>query len=292
MFEGFETQRIAVKGAEIHLVRGGSGPPVLLIHGYPQTHAMWHKIAPTLAEHYTLVAPDMRGYGASSKPPAGDDHTGYSKRTMASDLVEVMRASGFERFAVVGHDRGARTAYRMALDHPDRVEQLVVLDILPTLEQFEQLGWLGSHFAYHWHFLAQPAPLPETLIEPCADYFIRHTLQSWCDTEGAFSDEAMAAYVEAFTPDTIRGTCGDYRAGFFVDTQLDRADREAGRRIRCQTLVLWGDRDGNRPSALDTWKKWADNVRGGPLPCGHFIPEEAPAALLAELLPFLGTPPG
>jgi haloacetate dehalogenase len=290
MFEGFQEQRIEVTETEIHLVRGGSGPPLLLVHGYPQNHVMWHRVAPTLAKYFTVVAPDLRGYGASGKPPAGSDHAGYSKRAMARDLVEVMAALGFDRFSLVGHDRGARASYRLALDHPGAVEKLVLLDIVPTSVQFAQVDWQGCLRAYHWYLLAQPAPLPETLIGNNAEFFIRHTLENGCHIAGAISEEAMAAYITACTPETIRGICSDYRAGMFVDRVLDTEDREAGRTIACPTLVVWGDPGGTRPSYLDPWKDWATDLRGRRLDCGHFIPEEAPEELIAELLPFLGAP--
>ena len=292
IFEGFEQRRVETSGAEINLVTGGSGSPLLLLHGYPQTHAMWHRVAPGLAEHFTVVAPDLRGYGDSSKPPAGDNHDGYSKRVMARDQVEVMAALGHPSFRLVGHDRGARVCYRMALDHPERVERLVLLDIVPTLEQFEQVDQGGAMGSFHWYFLAQPAPFPETLIGADPDYFLNHMLNSWCGTPGAFAPEALAEYQRCFRdPDTIRATCEDYRAGATVDCDNDRRDRDQGKRIACPLLALWGDGDLSRPhkrrNVLETWQRWADEPRGKGLPCGHFLPEEAPQETLEELLNFL-----
>jgi haloacetate dehalogenase len=288
MFEAFERRRIATGEAEIALVTGGSGPPVLLLHGFPQTHVLWHRVAPRLARSFRVVAPDLRGYGASSKPPAGPDLAGYSKRVMARDLVEAMRALGHERFGVAGHDRGGRVAYRMALDHPERVTRLAVLDIEPTLDTWEAMSWRTGVYAYHWYFLAQPAPLPETLIASHAETWLRHTIRSWAGDFDAIGEEAMRCYVEAFTPDAIRAACDDYRAGAHVDPEIDRADRDAGRRIACPVLALWGGARKERPSPLGVWRRWADDVRGRPLECGHFLPEEAPAATAGALLEFFG----
>lgn len=290
MFEGFEEATAGTSGAEIHYRIGGAGPPVLLVHGYPQTHVMWHRVAPDLAERFTVVAPDLRGYGASSKPDAGEGHVAYSKRVMAQDLVEVMAGLGHDRFAVVGHDRGARVSYRMALDHPERVERLVTLDIVPTIEQFESVSGPAARFLWHWYFLAQPAPLPERLIGAEAEFYLERMIRAWSGSPEAITDEAYAAYRAAWTPDTIRATCDDYRAGATVDCELDTADRDAGTTIACPVLALWGD--GRRPrDLLPVWRRWADDVTGRGLPCGHFIAEEAPDELLAELVGFLDGDP-
>jgi haloacetate dehalogenase len=286
MFEDFTRERIKTSGAEIALVRGGRGTPLLLVHGYPQTHVMWHKVAPMLAERFTVVAPDLRGYGASSKPPSDDQHLSYSKRAMARDLVEMMEVLGFPQFDIAGHDRGARVSYRLALDHPQRVRRAAVLDIIPTLEQFERMNRMSARAAYHWFFLSQPAPFPETLIGKDPDYFLDHSLGTWRGVAGAFTPEALAAYHEAFRdPEMIRGTCEDYRAGITCDCAFDEADRSAGRKIHAPLLVLWGAR---RSSARldEIWRAWAEDVRGHALDCGHFIPEEAPEALLEQLLAF------
>jgi haloacetate dehalogenase len=286
MFEGFEERRIETPDSWIHLVTAGAGPPLLLLHGYPQTHVMWHRVAPALAERFMVVAPDVRGYGASGKPPAGDDHAAYSKRAVAAELVEVMGALGHSRFGVAGHDRGGRVAYRLALDHPDRVMALAALDMAPTLDTWEQLVGPAGTAAYHWYFLAQPAPFPEEMIEPRAEAFLRHTIASWAGDVDAIGEPAMRAYVEAFTGEAIRGSCEDYRAGACIDPEIDRADREAGRRIACPVLSLWGDREGRRPPLTDVWRRWADDVSGRALDCGHFVAEEAPEDTIAELLAF------
>ena len=292
LFEGFERLRVKTGEAEIDTVKKGGGPPLLLVHGYPQTKAMWHKIAPGLAERFTVVATDSRGYGASSRPPAGDDHAGYSKRRMAGDLVEVMGSLGFERFAVAGHDRGGRVAYRMALDHPERVTRLAVLDIVPTYEQFAAVDRQAALGSFHWYFLAQPSPFPERLIGADPEYFIRHMLGTWAGTRSCFSDEALAEYVSCFKdPEVIHASCEDYRAGAFVDCQLDEADLQAGRKIACPVLAIWGDRGRShkRRQVLETWRRWAVDVQGEGLPCGHFLAEEAPEATRAALEAFFAT---
>ena len=290
MFEGFERKRIKTSGAEIAIVQGGSGSPLLLLHGYPQTHAIWHKVAPALVKHFTLVIPDLRGYGASSKPPTDADHIPYSKRAMAFDMVEVMAALGFARFDIAGHDRGGRVTYRLALDHPERVRRLATLDIIPTLEQFERMNRLSSRAAYHWYFLAQPAPFPETMIGHDPDFYLKHTLGSWCGTQGAFTPEAMANYREAFRdPAVIHASCEDYRAGISCDCEYDEADRKAGRKIAAPMLALWGGLGTHRSRAvLDVWKNWATDVIGEPIDCGHFIPEERPDELAEQLIKFFG----
>ena len=290
LFEGFREERIATDETEIYAIVGGQGEPVLLLHGYPQTHVCWHKVAPRLAARYTVVCPDLRGYGDSGHPPAGDDSAGYSKRAMARDMVRMMERLGFPRFAVVGHDRGGRVAYRMALDTPERVTKLATLDIVPTLETWERMDWRVGLGMYHWYFLAQPRDFPERLIGADPDYFLRYTLDSWCGTPGAFSDEAMAEYARCFgRPEMIAATCEDYRAGATIDPALDAADRSAGRKIVCPVLALWGARRerNNRLDTLAIWREWADEVRGSGLPCGHFLPEEAPDATADALLAFL-----
>ena len=287
MFAGFSSEDVDVDGVTLHVRRAGSGPPLLLLHGYPQTHVMWHRVAPQLAERFTVVVPDLRGYGASAKPPAGDDYSGYSKRTMARDMVGLMAHFGFERFAIAGHDRGARVSYRLALDHPDVVTKLVIMDVIPTLEQFEGLGWRGSLFGYHWYFLAQPPPLPERLISHEPELYLRTAMGNWAGDMSAIEGAPFEAYLAAFTPETIRASCDDYRAGARLDTEADRADREAGTRIECPLLVLWGEARAPRPEVLEAWRRWATDVRGRGLACGHFLPEEAPEEVLTELQAFL-----
>ncbi len=284
MFAGFRQTSVRTSGAVINLRSGGSGPPLLLLHGHPQTHAMWHRIAPRLAEQYTVVCADLRGYGDSSKPPTDTEHTPYSKRAMAADQVEVMAALGFERFGVVGHDRGGRCAYRMALDHPDRVTALAVLDILPTAEHLRRTDMNFALGYWHWFFLAQPHPIPETLIAADPDAFYlrrgRHM----------FAAEALAEYRRCFRdPATIHAMCEDYRAAVSIDLPLDEADKAAGRRIACPVLALWGE-NGFMPrwyDVLAVWRDWAHDVSGRGIPSGHYLAEEAPEETLAALLAFL-----
>jgi haloacetate dehalogenase len=284
MFENFTQSRIETSKAVINLRHGGSGPPVLLLHGHPQTHVMWHRVAPRLAERYTVVCPDLRGYGDSSKPPTTPDHEPYSKRAMAWDLVEVMRTLGFERFAVVGHDRGGRCAYRMALDHPDRIAALSVLDILPTAEHFQRTDMAFAMGYWHWFFLAQPYPIPERLIAADPEVFYLRRGREM------FDEAALAEYRRCFTdPDTIHAMCEDYRAGATMDMQLDLADKQSGRRIACPVLALWGLQNGLERwyDVLAVWREWADRVEGGGIECGHYLAEEAPDETLAALEPFL-----
>jgi haloacetate dehalogenase len=284
VLDGFAESRIDTGEAEIHVRHGGSGPPLLLLHGYPQTHAMWHRIAPRLAETFTVVAPDLRGYGGSSKPATTDDHEPYSKRAMARDQVAVMRALGHERFAVCGHDRGARCAYRLALDHPDRVTALAVLDIIPTADVFRRLDRRFALSAWHWFFLAAPHDLPERMIANDPDAFYLR------GGGHVFGPEALDDYRRSFRdPDCIHAMCEDYRAGATLDVAHDEADRGT-RRIGCPTLVLWGTRGSvaRVDGVLDVWREWADDVRGRALDSGHFLAEEAPDATCDELLGFLG----
>jgi len=289
LFEGFESRDVATPSGAIHFRVGGSGPPLLLLHGYPQTGAMWHAVAPALAERFTVIIPDLPGYGASGKPPSTDDHAAYSKRGMASTLVHVMRTLGFERWLLAGHDRGARVAYRMALDHPQRVEKLATLDIVPTYSTWEAMNWRGAMGSYHWQFLAQPAPLPETLIGSNPIFYLRNTLERWAAPGFVFHPEAMEEYKRAFAnPETVRACCEDYRAGATIDYELDAADFGT-RKIECPMLALWGQRPGAPPrDLLPTWREWADDVRGGPVPCGHFVAEEAAEETTGELLAFFG----
>jgi haloacetate dehalogenase len=286
MFEGFKHLRVPTTETEIDTLIDGSGPPLLLLHGYPQTKAIWHKIAGELARRFTVVATDLRGYGASGRPPAGDDHGGYSKRRMAADQVEVMESLGFRAFGVAGHDRGGRVAYRMALDWPERVAKLAVLDIVPTYEQFVAVDRPSALGSFHWYFLAQPRGFPERLIGGDPEFFLRHMLGSWAGSPGSFSEEAFSEYLRSFRdPEVIHATCEDYRAGATVDYRLDEEDLKSGRKIGCPLLALWGDkgRPHKRRQVMETWQRWAVDVRGEGLPCGHFLPEEAPAETRAAL---------
>jgi len=289
LFPGFETRRIATSGAEIQLVVGGSGPPLLLLHGYPQTHALWHKVAPRLAERFTVVASDLRGYGDSSKPEGGENHAAYSKRSMARDHVEVMEALGFERYAVAGHDRGGRVAHRMALDHPRRVQKLAVLDISPTRLMYAKTDKAFATAYYHWFFLIQPFDLPERLIGADPVYYLRKKLGGLGSAGLSFFDpRALAEYERCFSdPKTIHATCEDYRAAAAIDLEHDVADATA--RVECPLLVLWGDKGVVQRlfDPIGEWKSVAAHVRGSALASGHYLPEEAPDATLRELLTFL-----
>ena len=273
-------------GARIRVYTAGDGPPVLLLHGYPQTSAMWHRVAPGLTEDHHVVAADLRGYG-DSRPPADavDDPVAFGKRTMAADQIAVMRALGFDRFAVVGHDRGARCGYRLALDHPDAVTALAVLDILPTADVFARVDAAFARAAWHWFFLGQPSDLPERLITPDPDTFFARLLPD------AAAPEARAAYRAAYRrPEVVHAICQDYRAGATVDVANDEADR--GRcQIRCPTLVLWGRRGplGAVLDVLDVWRRWAPSAHGRALDCGHHLAEERPAETLAALRELLTT---
>jgi haloacetate dehalogenase len=292
LIPGFTERRIATRAAEIALASGGSGPPLLLLHGYPETHACWHEVAPRLARSFTVICPDLRGYGASRFTGAETpDHAAFAKRAMAEDQVAVMAALGFPRFAVAGHDRGGRVAYRLALDHPDCVTRLAVLDIVPTLETFERMTKTGALAAYHWLFLAQNFDLPERLIAAQSDFYLDWTIASWLGPGAALAPAAMAEYRRAFRdPAVIHAACEDYRAGAAIDCDIDRADRDAGRRIRCPVLALWGERRSFSAAAaagpLETWRRWADAVEGTALACGHFLPEEAPGPVADALQRF------
>ncbi len=284
MFDGFKRDLIPTAEATICVPHAGSGPPVLLLHGYPQTHAMWHLIAPALAENYTVICADLRGYGDSSKPLTTPNHEPYSKRAMARDQIAVTRALGFERFTVVGHDRGGRVAYRMALDHPDRVQGLAVLDIAPTGEMFRRADMAFGLGYWHWFFLAQPFDLPERVIGANPEGFYFHRGRE------IFDPAAMAEYRRCYSdPATTHAMCEDYRAGATFDFELDEADRKAGNRIQCPVLALWGAKGpvARWYDVLEVWRAWADDVEGQPLDCGHYLPEEAPNATLEAIRPFL-----
>ena len=287
MFEGFTLSTVDSGSVSIRARVGGNGPPLLLLHGNPQTHVMWHAVAPALAEHFTVVATDLTGYGMSSKPPSSPDHAAYSKRAMANHQVALMRQLGHERFMVAGHDRGGRVAYRMALDHPQVVQKLAVLDIIPTLEAFERGGKDFGIGYYHWFFLAQPAPLPETLINADPEWFWRwHTDRV---PRKFFDPAAVDDYLACFrNPETVRAICEDYRAATTIDCELDAQDRNAGHRINCPLLALWGKQARLEQwyDTLSIWRHWADEVSGGPLDCGHYLAEELPAETAAALISF------
>ncbi|KLK94720.1 alpha/beta hydrolase [Microvirga vignae] len=277
LMEGFTHRTIKTSGAEIHVATGGSGPPLLLLHGNPLTHVSWHKIAPSLAESFTVVAPDLRGYGDSSKPDGGPHHEAYTFRAMGQDNMEIMAALGFDRFSVAGHDRGARVAFRMALDHPDRIERVAALDIVPTHHVLTNvtLGW-GLE-SYHWFFMAQKAPFPEKLICADLDYYIHYKLNKKGVGLEIFSPEAMAEYVRCTTPEQIHAVCEDYRATVTLDLAMDQADFGV-KKIRCPVLVLWGSNShcGRHFKPLEAWAPWVPDLRGWAIPTGHYPAEHRP----------------
>ncbi len=286
-FPGFNRFRVATSGAEINGVVGGSGPPVLLLQGWPQTHLEWRHVAPVLAQHFTVVAADLRGYGDSSKPPGGENHAGYSKRAMAQDQVETMSKLGFERFAVVGHDRGGRVACRMALDHPQAVTRLALLDIVPTRTVYTQVSKNLATWYFHWFFLIQPAPLPEMLLAGQAEPFLRDFAFRGL-IPNAIDETVFAEYLRCFSdPQTLHAMCEDYRAGASIDLQHDEAD--LSKTLACPTLVLWGVHGAMHRlfDVLDTWRQRAPDVQGKALPAGHWLPEECPQDVSTALLDFL-----
>lgn len=289
MFEGFERHHIDVGDGRIFVLTAGAGPPLLLLHGFPQSHAMWHKVAPSLCSSFSVVVADLRGYGASIGPRPDPDHRGYSKRVMAADMVAVMGALGYDRFALAGHDRGGRVGYRMALDHPNRVSRLAALDIIPTFDVWRTMTGDLAMRLYHWQFLAQPAPVPERLIGGEPDLYLMHLLDKWTGLKGSLDAAAVEEYARGFrTPSVVEAACEDYRAGATIDREHDRIDREAGRRINCPTLIVWGTSSMSlrASSPLDVWRTWATDVREVTLDCGHFVPEEQPEACAAALLEF------
>lgn len=286
MFEKFASEMVALPGGDLMVATGGSGPPLLLLHGYPETHAAWHRVAPELAARFTVVIPDLPGYGDSSAPHDGD----YSKRAMARTMADLMAARGFDRFAVAGHDRGGRVAYRLALDHPDRITRLAVLDMVPTLDMWEMMDADMALAVYHWLFLAQPDGLPEAVIDAGPDEYLLRTVRGWCADPDAIDPAAFEEYRRCFRkPGVIHAVCEDYRAGAGIDRKHDAADREVGRRISCPVLALWASHgtDGRPYDTLEIWRRWADDVTGREIASGHFLPEEAPGAVLATLLSFL-----
>jgi haloacetate dehalogenase len=291
MIKGFSTRDVRVApGIKIRAATGGSGPPILLLHGFPQTHVCWRKVAPALArDGYSVVAADLRGYGDSSKPRTSQDHAPYSKRAMAADQVALMRRLGHERFAVVGHDRGARVAHRMALDHPDAVEKIAVLDIAPTATMYARTDRAFATLYWHWFFLIQPFDLPERMIGSDPGGFIRRIFRG--PAARAFEKAAVAEYVRCFSRKAaIHGACEDYRAAASIDLVHDKADEAAGRMVEAPLLALWG-RDGiigRLYEPLAVWREKATKVSGHEIACGHFLPEEAPEETLAALRAFFG----
>ncbi|MFN8831892.1 MAG: alpha/beta fold hydrolase [Labrys sp. (in: a-proteobacteria)] len=292
LFPGFSAHWLDTRAGRLFARSAGSGPPVLLLHGFPQTQIMWHRIAAEIARDRTVILLDLPGYGWSSIPPTTDDHRPYSKRAMAQAVVEAMEALGHVHFALVGHDRGGRVGYRLALDHPGRLSRLAVLDIVPTLEMWDRMDAARALKTYHWAFLAQPDPMPETLIGGAPIAWLEHTLASWTKARSlaAFDRRALSAYRDAFNdPARIHACCEDYRAGAGVDREDDAADRADGRRIAVPMLALWGAAGipGAGRSPLEVWREWAVSVEGIAIDAGHFVAEENPGETLAALRSFL-----
>ncbi len=291
LFQDFTLAHVPVSGGgSIRLRHGGSGPPLLLLHGNPQTHFMWHAVAPALAKRFTVIMPDLRGYGGSFKPPASADHAPYAKVEMARDMVEVMSHFGHQRFFVGAHDRGARVAHRLAIDHPDKVIKLAVLDIIPTIEHFERADMSFALGYYHWFWFAQPHPFPENVISAAPDaWFTAHTSRE-PKPPGFFHPAALADYLAAArTPEMIMGMCEDYRAAATIDLVHDRASRAEGRKVACPLLVMWGSKGkiGQWYDALAIWRQYCSNtITGGPIDTGHYLAEERPQEVIAAFEQF------
>lgn len=296
LFPGFASEWINTRSGRIFARVGGSGPPLLLLHGFSETHVMWHRVAPRLTDRFTLIVADLPGYGWSDMPESDDAHTPYTKRAMARTMVEAMERLGHVHFAMAGHDRGGRVAYRLALDHPGRLSRLAVLDILPTYDYWERMNRLYALKIYHWTFLAQPYPLPETLIAANGDFFLKEKMTSQTKAKNldAIDPRALDHYLAPFRdPSRVHAMCEDYRAGAYADYEIDRCDVEAGSKITIPMLALWGDAGVARAAAtpLDTWKRWATNVSGAPVDSGHFLTEENPDQTVKLLRDFLTAAP-
>ncbi|MFG1430713.1 alpha/beta hydrolase [Xanthobacter sp. V2C-8] len=292
LFPGFESHHVDTKAGRIFLRRGGGGPPLLLLHGFPESHVMWHQVAPKLAESFTLVIPDLPGYGWSAAPEADGDQLPYTKRAMAAAMVELMERQGFSHFSLMGHDRGARVGYRLGLDNPGRLDRLVLLDIIPTYLMWHRMDRARALQVYHWAFLAQPSPLPERLIAAHPAFYLEWTMASWTVAKdlSAFDARALAYYRAAFSsPDRIAAMCADYRAGATFDLAHDEADLAAGRTLSCPSFLVWGEAGipSRGASPLDAWRALAPDIAGAAVPGGHFVCEEAPGPTLDAVLPFL-----
>ncbi|MBC7799765.1 MAG: alpha/beta hydrolase [Gemmatimonadaceae bacterium] len=290
-FADFTLTTIPVGDGTLRLRHSGSGPPLLLLHGNPQTHAMWHAVAPVLAQTNTVICPDLRGYGGSFKPAPTADHAPYAKAAMARDMVELMAGLGHDRFGIVSHDRGARVAHRLAIDHPDRVDRLAVMDIVPTIEHFERTDMSFALGYYHWFWFAQPHPFPEELINAAPETWFRAHTSREPKPPSFFRPEALEDYLAAArNPAAIAGMCEDYRAAATIDLVHDRISRSEGRRVRCPMLALWGGRGrvGGWYDPVSLWREYCDGpVTGGPVDSGHYLAEEAPNEVLEHLVPFL-----
>ncbi|AXB43968.1 alpha/beta fold hydrolase [Amycolatopsis albispora] len=286
---GFTTRRLTAGGTDLHVAIGGAGPPLLLLHGFPQTHLTWRAVAPALAESYTVICPDLPGYGDSGPPGEGVEH--YSKRAMTATFAELMTTLGHQRFAVAGHDRGGLVAFRMGLDHADRVTHTAVLDVLPAVDVFGALAGAGGVFAFHLSFLAHPEPLPERMIGADPAVFFGHFLDGWTKVTGALPAEVRSEYLRTLSePSVIHAICQDYRAGVCFDLEHDKQDKALGRRLPMPVLALWQD-PGEAPLPFDPaalWRSWAPSVTTKALACGHFLPEERPEEVIAALRELLG----
>ncbi len=292
MFEGFTRSEIQTSGARIVTLAGGKGPPLLLLHGNPFSHLSWQKFAPRLAQDFSVVATDLRGYGDLEKPPGGDDHSGYSFRAMAQDQVEVMAALGHKRFYAAGHDRGGRVLHRMCLDHPDAIARAAILDIIPQHHLLNNVTRAWGTFSWHWFFMIQPYDFPERLMNAEPDFFIEKKLAKTSQGLSFFDPAALAEYKRHFrNPETIHAMCEDYRATHGVDLAMDTKDFEAGRKVQCPVLLLWGATGGvgrnSNPGPGEIWQRYAADIRGAKaLPCGHYLSEEAPEETYKELREF------
>ena len=285
----FKQQMIALNGVELNVVTGGSGPPLFLLHGFPQTSVIWHRVAPELARHFSLVMPDLRGYGGSSAPPGDPEHKQYSKREMAKDIIALADRLGIDRFALAGHDRGGRVGYRLVLDHPGRVTKFCAIDIIPTLDAWEDMDIATTVSTFHWSFLATTAPLPEEIIGQNPSLFYRSLLERWASDIARLDPAAVEAYLEQYRdPRKIQAQCEDYRAGATVDRLYDQANRDAGDQMDCPVLVLWstGYLGDKARSPLDSWRKWAGDVSAVAIECGHFIVEEEPRLAADAMVDF------
>jgi haloacetate dehalogenase len=294
MFDTFTAQTIDTSDTQIFIRSAGTGAPLLLLHGFPQTHAMWHQLAPSLARNFTVICADLRGYGRSGKPASAADHGPYSKRAMALDMIEIMQALGFEKFAVIGHDRGARVAYRMALDHPHSVVRLAVFDIIPTLEVVRRTDVGSALTFWPWSLLSQPAPLPERFVSADPEAVVDDARANWGSVPSSFTPEARTAYIDALRdPGSVHAICEEYRAALTCDLEMDEADQTAGRRIIAPLLALWSQGGGldawyrSTGGPLEIWRSWANHVSGRAIPGGHFFPEQNPSETLRELESFL-----
>ena len=296
MLDGFKRSEIKASGARIVTVVGGSGPPLLLMHGNPFTHLSWIHVAPVLAQEFTVVCTDLRGYGDSEKPPGGDNHENYSFRAMAQDQVEVMASLGYDQFMAAGHDRGARVLHRMCLDHPGKVKRAAILDIIPQHHLFNHMNKRWATFSWHWFFNIQPAPMPEKMMGADPDWFIEKKLAKTQQGLSFFHPEALAEYKRCFrNPDTIHAICEDYRACAGIDFDMDTKDFEAGRKIECPALILWGASGGvgrnSNPSPGEIWQRYATNIVGAQaMPCGHYLTDEAPVETTAAMRAFFAAP--